>query len=119
MVGLQWAALIQGRCSPVGSRILCRCGCSETGAGPHQRWNVLWESRACGLLSWPGREAQCSLRGHARLRYVLKVWPEPKQQDEASKVSPSVAVTLIPDFRLEPERRLHARSSSAFSDEVV
>lgn len=55
-----------------------------------------WESGACGLLSW--EEAQCSLRGHARLRYALKVWPEPKQQDEASKVSPIVAIILIPDF---------------------
>lgn len=59
------------------------------------------------------------LRGHARLRYVLKVWPEPKQQDAASEVSPRVAITLIPDFHLEPDRRLHAHSSSAFSDEVM
>lgn len=49
------------------------------------------------------------LRGHACLRYVLKVWPEPKQQDEASKVSPSVAITHIPDFCLETDGRVPSR----------
>lgn len=68
------------------------------------------------VLAW---EAQCSLRGHARLRYVLKVWPEPKQQDEASKVRPGVATILIPDFCLETGRRLHGRGSSAFAGEMV
>lgn len=76
-------------------------GAQRGGLGPARDGTALriWSMRPF-VLAW---EAQCSLRGHACLRYVLKVWPEPKQQDKALKVSPSVAISCIPDFRLETD----------------
>jgi hypothetical protein len=41
-------------------------------------------------------------------RGMLSTWPEPKKQEQASKVSPILAVSCIADFYLGTGRSLDA-----------